>query len=121
MDCLRSGLDGAELEVAVVLDGLAGGLACGPPKKSSPNKESAGLLCFGGAVSAFGGGSLSPGGPVLGRAGAAAGSSPNKSIAGPGLGAARGGGTVPAEAAAFCEADLSNFAFSWTTFNGYDS
>lgn len=82
MDCLRSGLEfAAPEEVADVLEGRSGGAAGADPKKSSPSRESAGFVAFGGAASAFGGG-LDMGGPVLGRAGAETVSSPNKSTTG---------------------------------------
>lgn len=82
MDCLRSGLEFAAFdEVADVLEGRSGGAAGADPKKSSPRRESAGFAALGGAASAFGVG-LDMCGPVLGRAGADTGSSPNKSTTG---------------------------------------
>lgn len=53
MDCFRSGRD-CPPELDTVLAGrlCAGG---GAPKKSRPSRESAGLVCFGGAASDFGG------------------------------------------------------------------
>lgn len=70
MDCLRSGLEFAVFDdVADVLEGRSGGAADAEPKKSSPRRESAGFVVFGGAASVFGVG-LDIGGPVLGRAGA---------------------------------------------------
>ena len=82
MDCLRSGLEGAvgPLGVDVALDGLAEDVEGGPPKKSSPRRESPCFCGFAGAAGAFGGGSRTLGvSVVLGRAGGA-GTSPNKSI-----------------------------------------
>lgn len=82
MDCLRSGRDVAALDDAAdVLEGRSGGAAGADPKKSSPSRESAGFVAFGGAGSAFGAG-FAVGGPVLGRAGAEIGSSPNRSTTG---------------------------------------
>jgi hypothetical protein len=57
MDCLRSALDGP-LDVPAdpkSLEGLAGG-AGELLKKSSPKRDSAGLLCLAGAGAALGGG-----------------------------------------------------------------
>ena len=102
----------------MVLDGLAGGLVVEPPKKSNPNNESAGFVCFGGSTGTFGGGAVAifMGGPVLGLAG---GSSAKRSTF------ARGPCAVVAtdearvdEACIFWLAERSNFAFSCTIFNG---
>jgi hypothetical protein len=118
MDCFKSGRDAAALvEAEVVLDGLAGGAACAPPKKSSPNSESAGFVALGGAGSALGVGLLR-GGPVLGRAGAETSSSPNKSTTGAWRVMAEGCDGPAGGAGCLCDADLSIFAFSWTTFKG---
>jgi hypothetical protein len=95
------------------LDGPAGGAAVGPPKKSRPSSESAGLVCLGAATSAFGGGCDRMGGPVLGLAGAEK-SSPNKSTTGVAFGAA-----LLELAACLSDAERSSLAFSWTTFKGY--
>lgn len=87
---MRSGLDGAAAAAGPVLEGRAGWEDGPPPKKSNPNKESPARVCLGGTASAFGGTArAAAGGPVLGRGGAG-GSSPNKSIAGCGLGSACG-------------------------------
>jgi hypothetical protein len=74
MDCFRSVFDGPLGAAALPesLDGLAGG-AGALPKKSSPRRDSDGLVCFGGCVPI--------GGPVDGLAGAEI-SSPNRSMAG---------------------------------------
>ncbi len=83
---MRSGREGPEdvAGVDVALDGLPDGADDGPPKKSSPNNESAGFDCLGGAEF-FGGGRPPVTSVVLGRAGGA-GTSPNRST----VGAARG-------------------------------
>lgn len=114
MDCLRSGLDGAEA-AAPVLDGLAGCVDDPPPRNSKPNKESLALVCFGGAGSAFGGAARATGGPVLGRGGAT--SSPNRSMAGAGF-ACAGGGCLD-EDPNLWEAERSICTFSCTLLNGY--
>lgn len=80
MDCLRSGLEGpaGTLGVEDELDGLGGGMDCGPPKKSRPSNESAAFCCLGGA-GLSGGGARAPGvSVVLGRAGGT-GTSPKRS------------------------------------------
>ncbi len=87
IDCLRSGRDGP-LDVPgvdVALDGLPEGAEAGPPKKSSPNNESAGCDCLGGAVFFAGGGRPPATSVVLGLAGGA-GTSPNRSTFGAALG-----------------------------------
>lgn len=94
------------------LDGLAGGAAADPPKKSNPRSESAGFVCLAAAASALGGGCDRIGGPVLGLAGAEV-SSPNRSICGVAFWGAR---LEPA--ACLRDAERSNFAFSWTIVNG---
>lgn len=79
MLCLRSVLAGGP--DAPVLEGLRGpALLPPPPKKSSPNKLSPGLVCFGGAAGALTGEGclLTAGSVVLGLTGAET-SSPNKS------------------------------------------
>lgn len=82
MDCLRSGRVLVALDDAAdVLEGRSGGAAGAEPKKSSPSRESAGLVALGGVGSAFGAG-FDMGGPVLGRAGVETASSPNKSTTG---------------------------------------
>lgn len=114
MDCFRSGRDWAAGAEPVVLAGRAGVLEGDEPKKSNPKSESPGLVCLGGAASVFGGGALVEGGPVLGREGG--GSSPKMSIVGCFLTGA--GAAWLVEAAARCEVERSNLAFSCTTFNG---
>lgn len=118
MDCLRSGREGAAAAAAgPVLEGRAG-CADALPRKSSPSRESPALVCFGGAGSAFGGTARAWGGPVLARGGAGV-SSPNKSMAGCGGGAARGGGGVCEDAPPRrCDAERSIWTFSWTFFRG---
>jgi len=66
IDCLRSGLDGADAAAGPVLDGRAGCAFDPPPKKSSPSSESPALFCFGGAACG-GPARAATGGPVLGR------------------------------------------------------
>jgi hypothetical protein len=90
IDCFKSDLDwgGAEASPPRSLDGRAGAAAGELPKKSSPNRDSAGFVAFGGAGFALGGGCVPNGGPVLGLAGADI-SSPNRSI-----GTARGARTA---------------------------
>ena len=91
MDCLRSGLEGP-VEPAGVDDTLGGLIPAvdGPPKKSSPNSESAALEGLVGAV-ALGGGGRAPGvSVVLGLAGGS-GTSPKRSMGGAGFGAAGAG------------------------------
>lgn len=86
IDCLRSDLPEDEAAAfGPVLEGLAGGADCAPPKKSIPSKLSPGLVDLGGATEDLGGaGLLREGSVVLGLAGCAAGSdmSPNRSICG---------------------------------------
>lgn len=103
-----------------VLEGLAGGADCVPPKKSNPSKLSPGRVCLGAAAGAFGGpGLLTAGSVVLGRAGCEAGSSPNRST----CGALTGGGTAPGAAPRFLKlASLSlSLTCCCTTFNGTSS
>jgi hypothetical protein len=114
IDCLRSGLDGADC-CGPVLEGLAG-CAPPPPMKSKPSKESPALVCFGGAGSDFSGTVLVLGGPVLGRGGADIGSSPKRSTGGCGFGSARGGWLELL--ARRCDAERSICTFSCTFFNG---
>ena len=80
IDCLRSGLEGPAgiFGVEDELDGLAGGIDCGPPKKSRPSNESAAFCCFGGAGFSGGGARAPAVSVVLGRAGGS-GISPNRS------------------------------------------
>ena len=92
IDCLRSGLEGPveAAGVDVALDGLLAGDVDGPPKKSSPSRESAGFAGLGGAE-AFGGGGRPPvTSVVLGLAGGA-GTSPNRSTFWAALGTGGGG------------------------------
>lgn len=80
MDCFKSVLPEVPDVDGPVLDGLAGGADCAPPKKSKPSKLSPGRVCFGGAAGAFGGPVLFRAGTVvLGRAGADSVGSPNRS------------------------------------------
>lgn len=118
IDCFKSArgaFEGAEL---AVLAGRVGVEEPEPPKKSRPRRESPGLLCLGGAGSAFGGGGLvTGGGPVLGREGGEVVSSPKISI----VGCLLTGGAVDlllVAAAARCEEERSNLAFSCTTLRG---
>lgn len=94
-----------------VLEDLSGGADCELPKKSNPSNESAGFVCLGEAGSAFGGAGLVIDGPVVfGRGGASVGSSPNRSTF---CCCLAGGWMVWLEvAAARCDTDLSNLAFS---------
>lgn len=118
--CFKSGRAAGCVFPALIneaLEGRGGGAALEVPKKSSPSRESAGLVAFGGAAPAFGGGCVPTGGPVLGLAGADI-SSPNKSI----TGAAFGCETILVDACACLrELDRSSFARSWTTFRGWTS
>lgn len=117
IDCFKSGREGPLPATVGLLEGLAGGADVGPDRKSSPSNESAG--CFGCALG--GGGAVCVGGPVLGRAGAEIGLSPNKST----LGACRRTALGPVEAVldapALCDVDLSILAFSCTTLSGCKS
>ena len=76
--------------VDAALDGLPEDADGGPPKKSSPNNESAGFDCLGGAVFLGGGGRLPATSVVLGLAGGA-GTSPNRSTFRAALGIGGGG------------------------------
>lgn len=116
MDCFRSVRGGAADGVADVLDGRSGGADCVPPKKSSPNSESPGFVCFGGTAGAFGGGCLEMGSVVLGRCGS---SPPMRSTLAAGRAGARKAGAAGPDA--LCEEARSIFAFSWTTFKGWSS
>ena len=91
-----------------------------PPKKSSPSRLSFGLVCFGGAAGAFGGGALlTAGSVVLGRAGSSI--SPKRSTCcGLCLGAC---GRLPPPTAAppFLKLAVRSIAFSLTTFSGTSS
>lgn len=70
MDCFKSGREGRAEGVADAELGVLVGADWVLPKKSNPNNESPGLLCLGGAGSAFGGGwRLIEGSVVLGRPG----------------------------------------------------
>lgn len=84
MDCFRSGRDIPvdPPEVGAVLPGRLDGVDWLLPKKSNPNKESAGLVCFAaGCAEALEGEDRAPAGGsvVLGRAGGVIMSSPKKS------------------------------------------
>ena len=121
MDDLRSALPGTPGVEGPVLDGLAGGADCVPPKKSNPSKLSPGFVCFGGAAGAFGGpGLCTAGSVVLGLAGAAGSSvSPNKSTS---CGLTLGGwGKLPLPFLILPLLSLSPIAFSLTTFKGTSS
>ncbi len=108
---MRSGREGP-VDVAgvdVALEGRPEGADDGPPKKSSPNSESAGFDCFAGAVF-FGGGRRPPAtSVVLGLAGGA-GTSPNRSTFGTALGIGGGGWLELDETR--CEDERSSLAFS---------
>lgn len=122
IDCLRSVLPGTPGIVGPVLDGLAGGADCAPPKKSSPSKLSFGLVCFGGAAGALGGaGRLNDGSVVLGRTGWGVGSvgSPKRSISG--CLALGGCGSAAELALPFLVVPLLARARSCTTFKGTSS
>jgi hypothetical protein len=119
MDCFRSDRPGAAELLAPVLEGLAGGADCVPPKKSKPRRLSPGLVDFGGAAGALGGAARTAGSVVLGRGGAGPVGSPNKS---PSCGrtlACGGGGAVVAGALPFLM--LFPRALCWTTFSGTSS
>ena len=118
MDCFRSVLPGTPVDVGPVLEGLAGGVDCEPPKKSNPNKLSPGLVCFGGAATAARGGTglLIEGSAVLGLAGAGPERSPHKSIS---CGLALGACSCPTGALPFLI--LFPLALSCTTFSGTSS
>ena len=66
IDCLRSGREGIAEPAGVdaELDGLPVGAADGPPKKSSPSRESEAFVGLGAAVG-FCGGGLAPGVSVV--------------------------------------------------------
>ena len=91
MDCLRSGRDGTAVPDGVEseLDCLADDADGGPPKKSRPSKESAALVCLGGAE-AFGGAGRPGTSVVLGLAGGS-GTSPNRSTGGAAFGTGTAG------------------------------
>jgi len=76
MDCFRSGRDWVP-GVDAALEGRFGAGAS-VPKKSNPSRESAGLVCFGGAGSAFGGGLVDVGAALFALGGGRL-SSANKS------------------------------------------
>ena len=116
---MRSALPGTPGVAGPVLDGLAGGADCVPPKKSNPSKLSPGLVCLGGAAGAFcTAGLCTAGSVVLGLAGGS--SSPNKStfcvafLVG-------GGAIVPLALLKLALLSLSPIAFSLTTFSGTSS
>lgn len=88
MDCLRSGLDDAGWpDIVAALDGRPGGVVWElvGPKKSSPNRESPGLVDLSGAAAPFGGCDLDDGGSVVLGLGTGAVSSPKRSTAGAAL------------------------------------
>lgn len=119
IDCFKSDLPGTPGVLGPVLEGLAGGADCVPPKKSKPSKLSPGFVCFVCAAGALGGpGLLIEGSVVLGLAGCGAGSSPKRST----CGALAGGGTIEGALPFLRLAPLArSFAFSCTTFNGTSS
>ena len=92
IDCLRSGREGPVVVTGVdaTLDGLPEEVGGGPPKKSSPNNESAGFDCLDGAAFLGGGGRPPATSVVLGLTGGA-GTSPNRSTSGVALGIGGGG------------------------------
>ena len=87
------------------LDELEGG----PPKKSRPSRESAAFAGLG-AADNFGGGGLAPGVSVVFGLVGGAGTSPNRSNCGAGLGGGGTGWTDVEES--LCEEARSNLAFS---------
>ena len=120
MDDLRSARPGTPGVAGPVLDGLAGGAECDPPRKSNPSKLSPGLVCFGGAAGAFCADLCTAGSVVLGLAGATGSSSPNKSTfcAADLVG---GGAIVLLPFLRLALLSLSPIAFSLTTFRGTSS
>lgn len=118
IDCLRSGRDEPDGNPpSKVLADRTGEVDAPPPKKSKPSSDSPGLICLGGAISAFGGTDRSAAGSVVfGRRGATGKLSPIKSrfwflLASPIAGWLE-------DDVALCDADRSNFAFSCTTLSG---
>ena len=121
MDDLRSARPDTPGVAGPVLDGLAGGADCDPPKKSNPSKLSPGLVCFGGAAGAFcPAGLCTAGSVVLGLAGATISSSPNKSTFCVAV-LVGGGAIVPLPFRKLALLSLSPIAFSRTTFKGTSS
>jgi hypothetical protein len=113
--------------LAPVLEGLAGGADCPPPKKSNPSKLSPGFVCLGGATGAFDTpGLCTAGSVVLGLAGAATLSpaSPNKSTSCGRTLLPGGCGNAPPLPLPFRILpllSLSPIAFSLTTLSGTSS
>lgn len=121
IDDLRSALPGTPGAAGPVLDGLAGGADCVPPKKSRPSKLSPGFVCFGGATGAFcTAGLCTAGSVVLGLAGGV--SSPNRSTFCCCVTfLVFGGAAIPPPLRMLALRSLSPIAFSLTTFNGTSS
>lgn len=71
IDCFRSGLEGPLDGTAAALDGLAGGFACVPPKKSNPSSDSVGFEALAAGASTRGGAADVLGAAELGRPGRA--------------------------------------------------
>ena len=118
IDCFKSGLEEPEDNPpSEALVGRAAEVDAPPPKKSKPRSDSPGLLCLGGALSAFGGTARNAAGSIVfGRGGAMGESSPIKSLPCVLLASLTAGWLE--EDVAFCDADRSNLAFSCTTFSG---
>ena len=118
IDCFRSGLDVPDDKPpSEALEGRAGEVDDPPPKKSKPKSDSPGLLCFGGAFSAFGGTARKAAGSVVFGRGGAIGESPlTKSLFCILLLSLVAGWLE--DDAALCDADRSSLAFSCTTFSG---
>ena len=120
IDCLRSGRDGAVEPTGLdeALEGRTGPEGGALPKKSSPSSESPCFVCRVAVGSALLGWALAAVlSVVLGRAGGAGGSSPNKSMVG---GARRCDCIWPETDRCLCEADRSILAFSCTMLSGCD-
>lgn len=115
IDCFKSGLEAPACEpgVGAALPGRLAGVDWVLPKKSNPNNESAGFVCFAAAgCTELGGGrgrATVVGPVVLGRAGGLiASSSPKKSM--DGCGCRRAGGWLETDAR--CDAERSSLARS---------
>lgn len=120
IDCFRSGREGIVEPTGFeeALDGRTGPEGGPLPKKSSPSSESPCLVCRVVVGSTLLGWGLEAAcSVVLGRAGGAGGSSPNKSMVG---GARCCDRTGPGADACLCETDRSILALSCTMLSGYD-
>lgn len=118
IDCLRSGRDEPDGNPpSKALAGPTGEVDDPPPKKSKPSSDSPGLMCLGGAFSAFGGTDRSAAGSVVfGRGGAIGKLSHIKSLLWFLLASPIADWLE--DDVARCDADRSNFAFSCTTLSG---